>query len=179
MGTIQEIRDGRPRREQRRVRRRHQPGLVPGRTAAQTWWRTTPALQVDLRSQPPQVNLTPSLPADWPELTIRTKIGEHDCLVRCRTNGSHTRAALYFDGPVPEHWIFRLKDRGNWSAPRRARDRLDGDRRVSGGGEVVGRACARRPTHTRLRGLTNHARMACRQAVSSQTIKNRLTDPAP
>ena len=44
------------------------------------------------------------VPADWPALTVRTRLGEHDCLFR--VEGS--RVLLEADPPLPEHWRVEL-----------------------------------------------------------------------
>jgi glycogen debranching enzyme len=103
VGTIQEIRDGDPAESNDEF----------GGATSQAWSlaellrnvvQDYAGLQVDLTSQPPVVTVRPSLPAEWPELNCRTRIGQHGCVIKVAGGKA---PQLVFDGPGPEGWQWR------------------------------------------------------------------------
>ncbi|MCB1184714.1 hypothetical protein KDM41_14900 [bacterium] len=104
VGTIQEIRDG------AQAARNDEFG---GATS-QAWSlaevlrnvvQDYAGLRVDLTAAPPLIEVRPSVPAAWPDLAVRTRIGEHPCLL---APGADERGpALWFPDAVPDAWRFR------------------------------------------------------------------------
>jgi len=97
VGTLQEIRDG----------SRAENNDEFGGATSQAWSlaellrnmvQDYAGLKVDLTADLPIITLRPSLPRAWPDLKVHTRIGQHDCLVRCM-------------GPEPENVIVRFAKR--------------------------------------------------------------------
>ncbi len=69
-------------------------------------------LRVDLTADPPRVEVRPSLPDAWPRLVVRTRIGEHDCLITAVREGEEAGApvkvTLTAEPPLPPAWRVRL-----------------------------------------------------------------------
>ncbi len=121
VGTIQEIRDGAAADSDDEF----------GGATSQAWSlaellrnvvQDYAGLKVDLTADPPLIELKPSLPADWPQLKVRTRIGGHDCLVMPGT-GDGSGPGLWFNGQVPRKWVFRWQ----WAKgePRTGRIEID------------------------------------------------------
>ncbi len=96
VGTLQEIRDGAEAASNDEF----------GGATSQAWSlaellrnvvQDYAGLQVDLTADPPEISLQPSLPAHWPQLTVRTQIGHHPCQVIVLRDGKKTSAHLVFD----------------------------------------------------------------------------------
>ncbi len=132
VGTLQEIRDG----------ARAESNDEFGGATSQAWSlaellrvvvQDYAGLKVDLTADPPLVTLRPSLPAAWPDLKVRTRIGDHDCLVQCMGSapedvivrfakrpslkwrfvlehpaGGSISGAVKIDRDAPEGWDFRV-----------------------------------------------------------------------
>jgi len=109
VGTLQEIRDGAQTTSNDEF----------GGATSQAWSlaellrnavQDYAGLRVDLTAQPPVVALRPSLPFAWPQLTVRTRIGRHECLLVSGDDDSGP--GLFFYEEVPAEWIFRWNDKG-------------------------------------------------------------------
>ena len=105
VGTLQEIRDG----------ARAISNDEFGGATSQAWSlaellrnvvQDYAGLQVDLTANPPVIVLKPSVPSEWPQLAVRTKIGEQECLIVPGT-GDGSGPGLWFKGGVPKEWVFR------------------------------------------------------------------------
>lgn len=104
IGTIQEIRDGAEAANNDEF----------GGATSQAWSlaevlrnvvQDYAGLKVDLTADPPIITLKPSFPADWPQLAVRTRIGNQDCLLVPGT-GDGSGPGLWFKGKVPGNWTF-------------------------------------------------------------------------
>jgi len=107
VGTLQEIRDG----------ARAESNDEFGGATSQAWSlaellrnivQDYAGLKVDLTADPPIITLRPSLPAAWPDLKIRTRIGDHDCLVQC-TGQAPEDVIVRFAKRPPLKWRFALE----------------------------------------------------------------------
>jgi glycogen debranching enzyme len=108
VGTLQEIRDGAQAASNDEF----------GGATSQAWSlaellrnvvQDYAGLRVDLTATPPVVELAPSVPTPWPQLAVRTRIGEHDCLIVVG-NGTDTAPELWFREAVPSAWTFRWQE---------------------------------------------------------------------
>lgn len=106
VGTLQEIRDG----------AQAESNDEFGGATSQAWSlaellrnvvQDYAGLKVDLTADPPTVSLRPSVPADWPDLKVRTRIGEYDCLLECRGPGP-ADVIVRFGKRPPRKWKFVL-----------------------------------------------------------------------
>jgi len=107
VGTLQEIRDG-----------ARAPGNDEfGGATSQAWSlaellrnvvQDYAGLKVDLTADPPRIVLSPSLPAAWPDLAVRTRIGPHDCLLEGDTSLPDNLMVRFSRRP-PQKWNFALE----------------------------------------------------------------------
>ncbi len=104
VGTLQEIRDG----------DRAQSNDEFGGATSQAWslaelLRTVVedylGLQADLTADPPRIVVRPQLPESWPNLTVRTRLGEYDCVFRVDAD----KILIASEPALPEHWQVELE----------------------------------------------------------------------
>jgi hypothetical protein len=105
VGTIQEIRDGAEAASNDEF----------GGATSQAWSlaellrnvvQDYAGLKVDLTANPPLIEVKPSVPAEWPQLAVRTKIGDREVLLVPGT-GDGSGPGMWFKGGVPKEWVFR------------------------------------------------------------------------
>jgi len=105
VGTVQEIRDGAQAASNDEF----------GGATSQAWSlaellrnvvQDYAGLKVDLTADPPMVTLKPSVPREWSQLAVRTRIGDRECLIM-PGNDEGTGPGLWFKGGVPRAWTFR------------------------------------------------------------------------
>ena len=105
VGTLQEIRDG----------ARAESNDEFGGATSQAWslaelLRNVSddylGLDADLTATPPRISIRPQLPPAWPRLLVRTRIGEHECVIRARDG----EVALEATPPLPESWEVEVGD---------------------------------------------------------------------
>ena len=65
-------------------------------------------LKVDLTADPPQVTLRPCVPGPWPAMTVRSRIGNHPCLVDLTGD----LPVIRFTKRPPRNWKFHLEGLG-------------------------------------------------------------------
>lgn len=130
VGTLQEIRDG------ARAARNDEFG---GATS-QAWSlaellrnvvQDYAGLQVDLTATPPVVVVRPSLPADWPRLQVRTRIGDAPCVLAVVREDAGRRVDLEFSERPDPAWRFQLAGPDGNTQPGSVRQDGDGRWRVS------------------------------------------------
>ncbi len=110
VGTLQEIRDGAQAASNDEF----------GGATSQAWSlaellrnvvQDYAGLKVDMTAEPATVTLRPSVPADWPDLKVRTRVGEYDCLLQCM--GPEPKDVIVrFAKRPPQKWKFVLENRG-------------------------------------------------------------------
>ncbi|MDX2473972.1 MAG: amylo-alpha-1,6-glucosidase [Candidatus Krumholzibacteria bacterium] len=105
VGTIQEIRDGAEADSNDEF----------GGATSQAWSlaellrnvvQDYAGLKVDLTASPPLIEVKPSVPGEWPQLAVRTKIGDREVLLVPGT-GDGSGPGMWFKGGVPKEWVFR------------------------------------------------------------------------
>ena len=114
VGTLQEIRDG----------ARAASNDEFGGATSQAWSlaellrnvvQDYAGLQVDLTAAVPVVALRPSLPVDWPSLTVNTRIGGLACEIT--VPGAEAAPSLRFAGKPDPRWTFAWLRRDGSAAP--------------------------------------------------------------
>jgi glycogen debranching enzyme len=99
VGTLQEIRDG----------ARAESNDEFGGATSQAWSLAELlrnvvedylGLQADLTADPPLIRVRPQVPDAWPALSVRTRLGDHDCLFRIKDG----QVELEADPPLPQQW---------------------------------------------------------------------------
>ena len=107
VGTLQEIRDGAQAASNDEF----------GGATSQAWslaellrnvMQDYVGLKVDLTADPATVTLRPSVPAAWPDLKVRTRIGEYDCLLQCMGSDPEDVIVRFAKRP-PRKWKFILE----------------------------------------------------------------------
>lgn len=105
VGTLQEIRDG----------DRADSNDEFGGATSQAWslaelLRTVVedyvGLEADLTADPPRVSVRPQLPPGWPAISVRTRLGEYDCVIRIDPD----QILIESDPALPAEWQVELGD---------------------------------------------------------------------
>jgi predicted glycogen debranching enzyme len=111
VGTLQEIRDGAQAASNDEF----------GGATSQAWSlaellrnvvQDYAGLKVDLTADSPTVTLRPSVPEAWPDLQVRTRIGEYDCLIQ-GTGPGRNEVVVRFAKRPPQKWRFVLETAGH------------------------------------------------------------------
>jgi glycogen debranching enzyme len=117
VGTLQEIRDGVPAESNDEF----------GGATSQAWSLSELlralvddylGLEMDLAADPPLVTIDPLLPAAWPELAVRTRIGDRQAWIEYRRraggepSGEHPRLVIRLDGELPPSCRLTLREGG-------------------------------------------------------------------
>jgi len=127
VGTLQEIRDG--------VQAASNDEF--GGATSQAWSlaellrnavQDYAGLRADLTAEPPTITLQPSLPADWPALSVRTRVGDWPCrLELARTADGSVQARLVAEAAPDAAWKFTLRTADGDARPGALRESGDGD----------------------------------------------------
>jgi glycogen debranching enzyme len=108
VGTLQEIRDG----------DRAASNDEFGGATSQAWTlaellrnvvQDYAGLRPDLTATPPSIVVAPTLPQPWPQLAVRSRIGDAPCLLEVKRLDGELQVGLFLFAEPDPAWVFRLQ----------------------------------------------------------------------